>query len=363
MFTFISFSAGAQMKMGGGPFLRSDAILELGSGRKGLLLPRVNNAAMAASPLDTAAAGMFVFSTNDQSLYIKKSNGSTPWTRIIDEENLSMNSLEDINISSAQNDQLLRYQAGKWSNWTPNYITSSQALNFSGGDVEGNSPLSGNIGLNLKNTVTAGSGPRTTYNSRGLVTGSGALLPADIVAGSDNYIQNQVAAPQATAGFNIAGAGTLKALKVNDMAVEGGMLFTTAGTLTQDAAQLVWDNTGNELGIGTNDPQAKLDVRGSVKLGTAGTPLNNIIKGSIIVNVTGSFTYTATKIFKTNLTGIALNMADNIILNPRKDLGTGLGIGWVRVTNTATSEITIGFTNTGNANTIGNVTLDYTIIQ
>lgn len=84
MLLFTAFPAAAQMKFGGGPFLRNDAILELSSGRKGLLLPRVSSTALSAKPLDTAAAGMLIFNTSDQNLYIKKNDGNTPWTRVND---------------------------------------------------------------------------------------------------------------------------------------------------------------------------------------------------------------------------------------------------------------------------------------
>ncbi len=365
MLTLFALPATAQMKFGGAPVLRNDAILELGSGKKGLLLPRVNNAAIASHPLDTAAAGMLVFNTSDQSLYFKKLDALTPWTRVNDGNNLTLNSLTDVSIGAPAAGQLMRFQAGKWGNWTPDFITTSQLLTFTGGDVEGTTALAGNIVLNLKNSVTAGSFPKLTYNAKGLVTGGGPLAAADIVAGSANYIQNQTAAAQTSAGFRIDGAGTVKSMTVTDMNVNGGVLFTNAsGTVAQKSAQLVWDNASNELGIGTAAPAAKLDVNGNFKLGTAGTPLVSIQKTTVDVNDPNVFGYNAVRLAVVTLpVGIVLTQYDNIILNPRTNLPTRIGIAWSRVTNPATRQITICFTNTGDNIAVGSHTFDVTIIQ
>ncbi|RPD42550.1 hypothetical protein [Chitinophaga barathri] len=69
--------ATAQMKFGGTNEQRADAILELSHTKKGLLLPRINAAALAAHPLDTAAAGMIVYNLTDNNLYIRKKTGPT----------------------------------------------------------------------------------------------------------------------------------------------------------------------------------------------------------------------------------------------------------------------------------------------
>ncbi|RPE12474.1 hypothetical protein EGT74_02670 [Chitinophaga lutea] len=366
MLTLFALPAAAQIKFGGPPVLRNDAILELGSGKKGLLLPRVNNAAIASHPLDTAAAGMLVFNTNDQSLYIKKFDALTPWTRINDGNNLSLNSLTDVNIGAPAANQLIRFQAGKWSNWTPDFISTSQLLTFTGGDVEGTTALTGNIVLNLKNSVAAGSFPKLTYNAKGLITGGGPLLAADITGGSNNYIQNQTAAAQTSAGFRIDGAGTVKSMTVTDMTVDGGVVFTNAtGTVAQKAAQLVWDNASNELGVGTATPGAKLDVNGDFKLGTNGTPLVGIQKTSVSVTDITPFSWSDAprQVVATLPTGIVLKSNDNIIVNPRTNLTARVGIAWSRVTNAGARQITVCFNNTGNDATVGTVVLDVTIIQ
>ncbi|WP_343701486.1 hypothetical protein [Chitinophaga sp.] len=358
--------AAAQMKFGGDGSLRKDAILELGSTRKGLLLPRVNNAALGSNPLDTAAAGMMVFNTNDQSLYIKKLDGLTPWTRVNDGGNLSLASLSDAQLAAPANGQLLKFESGKWTNWIPNYVTPTHPLTFSGGDITGNGALSGNILLSLGNIHSGGTFPKVTYNAKGLVTGGSALAAADIPAGSTYYIQNQTASPQASAGFNIDGTGAMKDLTVRDMNVNGGILFTsgTGGAVAQDAGQLVWDAGANELGIGTGNPAAKLDVNGRFKLGASGTVLANVQKTTVTFGDNTQFGYNAVRKFTVTLpAGIVLTDNDNIIINPRSDLPTRIGIGWCRVTDAGARQITVCFTNTGDNIAVGSRQYDITIIQ
>ena len=48
----------------------------------------------------------------------------------------------------------------------------------------------------------------------------------------------------------------------------GSVIFSDGTSLTQDNANLFWDNTNNRLGIGTNAPANPLDVSGNVKATT-----------------------------------------------------------------------------------------------
>ncbi|WP_109697667.1 hypothetical protein [Chitinophaga deserti] len=89
--------AQAQAKLGGNPVVtRGDAILELESSRKGLLLPRVTSMALTAKPLDTASQGMMVYNLTENKVYIR-SNGAWKAMRDTDSDgwqttgNLSIN--------------------------------------------------------------------------------------------------------------------------------------------------------------------------------------------------------------------------------------------------------------------------------
>jgi hypothetical protein len=171
-------AASAQVKMGGvAPgIMRGDAVLELNSTKQGLLLPRVSSTALTTHPLDTAANGLMVFVTDQNSLFVRKSaswkqllasddappstvtsiNGATgavnftagtamtlTGTQIINDGVFSFNTrkgavtasegdynldhLGDVAIAAPANNQLLRYNAGSWSNWTPDFLKSSPA--------------------------------------------------------------------------------------------------------------------------------------------------------------------------------------------------------------------------------------------
>ncbi|GEP93993.1 hypothetical protein [Chitinophaga cymbidii] len=77
----IAVPLAAQLKVGGNAaVIRGDAALEIGTQRKGFLLPRVSSAALGVSPLDTAANGMLVFNTDLNRLMIKNSG----WKQVAD---------------------------------------------------------------------------------------------------------------------------------------------------------------------------------------------------------------------------------------------------------------------------------------
>lgn len=81
-YLLLAFPAISQIKIGGTTgVIRRDAALEIGTGNKGLLLPRIKNAALSAPPLDTAANGMLVFNTDYNSLMVKNDAG---WKQISD---------------------------------------------------------------------------------------------------------------------------------------------------------------------------------------------------------------------------------------------------------------------------------------
>ncbi|WP_298715149.1 hypothetical protein [uncultured Chitinophaga sp.] len=69
---FAGQDAKAQLKIGGNTTItRGDAILELESNRKGMLLPRVTSLALTVPPLDTAAQGMMVYNLTDNKIHIR----------------------------------------------------------------------------------------------------------------------------------------------------------------------------------------------------------------------------------------------------------------------------------------------------
>ncbi|WP_343303620.1 hypothetical protein AAHN97_18850 [Chitinophaga niabensis] len=416
---FAAIPSRAQMKIGGqAESTRLDAALEISSHKKGLLLPRVTSTALTSNPLDSAAAGMMVFNITDQTLYVKKTNGYTPWYKVPDLTTYALGGLSDINFPIAPStNQLLQYNGTKWSNWTPDYIKTIS------GDVTASAvDAAGNVVTTLSNFGIANTYFKVTTDAKGRVqSGATALVAADIPNLATAYIQNQNAALQ-TGDFRISGNGNMASLSVTGLTAQGGLLFTNTGAVTQKAGQLIWDNTNNRLGIGnaapstalhvtggirvtglntaggvlfangttgdvaqkaaqliwdnTNDrlgiglaaPAAKLDVEGTFKLGADGTVLTGITK--LIFNTPANQNCGAlatTNVTYTLPAGVVLKADDNVMISPGAALASGLAIGWARVSNTSatTPQIMVGYVNSSTATRAvpGNTRLNIAIIS
>ena len=65
----------------------------------------------------------------------------------------------------------------------------------------------------------------------------------------------------------------------------GSVLFSNGTTITQDNANLFWDDTNNRLGIGTSTPQGRLDVRapGALTIDTAFRVRNSADSNNLII--------------------------------------------------------------------------------
>ncbi len=136
------------------------------------------------------------------------------------------------------------------------------------------------------------------------------------------------------------------------------MIFLVAGTSSTNEAMRI--TPGELVGIGTTTPQAKLDANGNFKLGSAGSVLNSVIKTNVTVNDATLFNYTSTRTVTVTVTGATVN--GTVMMSPRAALGTGLAVGWARVSSANT--VTIGFINTDvTLKSIGNVVFDITVIQ
>jgi hypothetical protein len=119
-------------------------------------------------------------------------------------------------------------------------------------------------------------------------------------------------------------------------------------------------SAGN-VGVNTTSPAANLDVAGTVKVGTAGTVLNSIIRftnQSITDNAAIPASQTRTEAF--TLAGV--NQYASVIVTPRSALQAGLGIAYVYAS--AANTVTVVINNaSGSSLTLGTVAFDITVIQ
>ncbi len=118
-------------------------------------------------------------------------------------------------------------------------------------------------------------------------------------------------------------------------------------------------STGN-IGLSTASPSATLDVNGNFKLGSSGTVLTNIIKGSVTINSfpIGIAGTTTTQ----NVTVTGANTGASVVVSPESALAQGVTIAYAYVS--ATNTVKIGFTYSGTVSiNVSKTTYDITIIQ
>jgi hypothetical protein len=136
-------------------------------------------------------------------------------------------------------------------------------------DIFANRPAAGYAGRVFISTDTG-----AIYEDNG----STWTLIADAGAGTTGTLQQVTTNGNTTTQGITITAGGLSSNSINNTALTtGSVLFSgAAGLITQDNANLFWDDTNNRLGIGTGTPGAPLDIHST---GTAaqfnGTGTNN----------------------------------------------------------------------------------------
>lgn len=169
--------------------------------------------------------------------------------------------------------------------------------------------------------------PTTTLDVQGTARISGVTS----VLGDFSINTNKLTVASATGNTLIAGTLTLSPMTI------GSVLFAgTAGLVSQDTSNLVWDDTNNRLGIGTNAPTVALDVRGALNLtgnatiGDAGSDAH-VINGTAdfnhAVNMDGTLTLslmTAGSVLFAGTSGVVTQDNANLFFD---DTNNRLGIG------------------------------------
>jgi len=99
-------------------------------------------------------------------------------------------------------------------------------------------------------TVVGGTWQGTVIGTKYGGTGQDFSLSTGLI-----YLSNGSATASTTLGVNIGGTGATSF-------TNGSLVFSNGSVLTQDNANLFWDDSSNRLGIGTNGPSGSLHIYG-----------------------------------------------------------------------------------------------------
>ena len=220
--------------------------------------------------------------------------------------------------------------------------------------------------------VIAGKGNLNNYLQLNIQNkNSGSSASSDVVATADNGNEtaNYVDLGMNSSGYSSGGitGGADNAYlysAANDFIIGNSstgksLIFFAGGTATTNERMRIQSN-GN-IGINNSSPAATLDVAGTVKLGTAGTVLNSIIRfinQSITDNT--AFSYNQSRTETLSLAGV--NQYATVIVTPRSALATGLGIAYAYASAANTVNIVL-MNGSGNLLSLGTVAFDITVIQ
>ena len=246
------------------------AILDISSTDKGLLIPRVTT--IQRNGIDSPQGGLLVYDTNNESFWYYDTTQSgwvelgggadTDW--VISNNNMystvsgnvgigttsPTTKLQIINgnlsLRSQYTDAYIKLQSDEEADITPAYIWSENAKGFAVGSTHGIPQL-------LVNAATGKVGIGTTNPSQKLSIRDGNM--SIVSEGSDSYIF----------------------LGSNELADAIGSYIWTDDNVglaigsTEGVPQLVVKNSNGNVGIGTTNPGAKLDVAGQIKI-AGGSP-------------------------------------------------------------------------------------------
>lgn len=246
------------------------AILDLQSTTKGFLVPRVTSA--ERNLIGTTQSGLLVYDLSTESFWYYD-NSQTTWVEIgagadtdwtISGNNMYSSVSENVGIGTTNPSSKLQIRNGNLSlisenadayiklssdeeaDITPAYIWSENAKGFAVGSTPGTPQL-------LVNAATGNVGIGTTSPNRKLTIRDGNM--SMVSEGSDSYIY---------LGSNELGDAIGSYIWTDDNV---GFSIGSA----EDVPQLVVKNSNGNVGIGTTNPNAKLEVAGQVKI-TDGNP-------------------------------------------------------------------------------------------
>lgn len=229
------------------------------------------------------------------------------------------------------------------------YQTNSSSYNVIGGKGNLNNYLQLNI-QNMSGGNTASSDLVATANN-----GSETTNYVDLGINGSGYSQTGM-----LGGHNLAYLySQAKDFAIGNSASTYNLIFFTTNSAGTNTEAMRIDQDGN-VGVNTASPAAVLDVAGTVKLGSSGTPLNGVLRftnQSATDNT--SFNYTTERTLTFTLTGV--NQYASVIVTPRGNLPGTLFIQYAYASAANTVKVVIG--DTGGPDILGTMAFDFTIIQ
>jgi hypothetical protein len=203
------------------------------------------------------------------------------------------------------------------------------------------------IGTNTTNYLSKWNGTQLVSSSVSENNGyMGIGLPANVFANAPLQVNSLYSGSGSTNWISASMGGANNANRVvmgmlNGDATIGGH----TGTLSAWTDLIINPATVGNVGIGTDQPTAKLDVSGSVRLGNQGSVMDyirsiEVIVSTVILGPNGMASW--------NIDNFPLNLSHNaaVMANPTENLPLGIVIGWVR--RTGTNTIRVQYQNTTN---------------
>jgi len=229
------------------------------------------------------------------------------------------------------------------------YQNSSTSFNVIGG--KGN--LNNYLQLNIQNL------------SSGTSASSDLVATADNGNETTNYVDLGMNSSTYAGGTVTGGANNAYLYSAaNDFVIGNStagknLLFFTGGTATTNE-RLRITSAGN-VGINNTTPAATLDVNGTVKVGTAGTALNAVMRftnQSITDNTAFNYNQARTETF--TLSGVT--QYATVMVTPRSALPIGLGLAYAYAPSANTVQLVL-MNGSGATIALGTVAFDITVIQ
>jgi len=322
------------------------AMLDISSTSKGVLIPRMTSNQRNA--IETSQAGLLVYDTETESFWYYNNTAET-WVEIGSESGadwtISGNNIYssvsgnvgigttnpssklqirngNLSLISQNEDAYIKLSSDEEQDITPAYIWSENAKGFAVGSTAGTPQL-------LVNAATGKVGIGTPNPNQKLTIRDGNM--SLVSEGSDSYIH---------LGSNELGdaIGTYIWTK-DDVGFSVGS--------TENVPQLVVKNSNGNVGIGTTNPSAKLEVAGQVKI-TGGNPGANKVLTS---DANGLATWSSPTAYATSINDLTDAEADAADLflgdesginNDGLNFNTGIGIQALKTNTTGSSNTATG---------------------